>query len=110
MRIILKINYDANVAIIKLMCQMIEAQPMTKEAKLVQSIIFETLPKFQKAKNTAIENQTVFIDSKKNTVTLKYHQAYALEQLIINLIFTVNCFLAKKHLNDIKDFLNQKLA
>ena len=110
MKIKLKINADSVATVNKLIEQIYYASNLNQEAKVVQSICFEVANKFHKSYKTAIENNNLFDSSKKQTITLKYHEAFALERLIMLLIHTVNDDLAKAQLNQIKDFINQKLA
>ena len=110
MKIKLKINADSIASVNKLTEQIYYYGKLTREQRLIQSICLEIANKFHKAYKTAIENNNIFDCSKKQTIILKYHEAYALEQLIILLIHTVNDDLAKNQLNQIKDFINQKLA
>ncbi|QYS89083.1 hypothetical protein [Flavobacterium davisii] len=110
MKITLKINADSISAVNKLTHQIVYNSSPDKEVKLVQSICFDLAKKFQKAHQNSIENNNLFNSSKKQTINLKYHEAYALEKMIMLLIQSVNDDLARNSLNKIKDFINQKIA
>ncbi len=110
MKIQLKVNYDGIVAVSKLLEQVYYLQSPNKDIRMLQSICFEVSNKFTKAYRTALENNNIFNAQKKHLITLKYHEAYAVEMMIVMLINHVSDDLAKTKLNQIKDFLNQKLA
>jgi hypothetical protein len=110
MKIQLKINADGIAALSKLLEQVYYFKTADKEVRIVQSVCFDVSNKVTKAYRTALENHNIFDAKKKYTINLKYHEAYALEMGIVSIIETVNDDLAKNKLNQIKDFLNQKLA
>jgi hypothetical protein len=110
MKIQLKINADGIAAVSKLLEQVYYLKNENKEVRQLQSICFDVVNKFAKAYRAVLENHNLFDTKKKYSINLKYHEAYALEMVIISLIETVNDDLAKNKLNQIKDFLNQKLA
>jgi hypothetical protein len=110
MKIQIKINADGIAAVSKLLEQVCYLQSPNKDIRMLQSICFEVSHKFNKAYRTALENNNIFNAQKKQSIGLKYHEAFALETMIVSFIEAVNDDLAKTKLNQIKDFLNQKLA
>jgi hypothetical protein len=110
MKIQLKINADGIAAVSKLLEQVYYLKNEKSHIKMLQSICFEVSNKVTKAYRSVLEYHNLFDAKKKYSINLKYHEAYALEMVIISLIETVNDDLAKNKLNQIKDFLNQKLA
>lgn len=110
MKIKLKIKVDGIAAVSNLIEKVFYMQSTDRDVKIVQSICFDVSTKFTKAYRNSLENGDIFNAQKKHLITLKYHEAYAVEMMIVMLINHVSDDLAKNELNQIKDFLNQKLA
>lgn len=110
MKIKLKQNIDGIMALSKMCSNIIETQSNDLDVKVVQSVINDVSKLVTKAYNNALENHNMFNVKKLYTITLKFHEAYAVHQSIIVLIETVNNPLAKSKLNQIKDFINRKMV
>lgn len=109
MKIKLKQNIDGLMALDKL-CNIILGNEMCGiDAKIVKSITYDIHKLVKSPLQKAQENNNLFDNKKKYTITLKFHEAYALHEGIIGIIHTVNNEYQKVKLNQIKDFLNQKL-
>lgn len=103
-------NIDGLMALDKLCNIILENTASGLNAKLVKSIIIDVHKLVKKPLEKALENNSLFESKKKYTINLRFHEAYAIHEAIVGLISTVNNELVKTKLNQIKDFLNQKLV
>jgi hypothetical protein len=113
MKIKLKTNADGLNAVIQLIVKynsfIEENKPKSLQGKMVHSIMADVLSYFMKQWQKAIENQNLFERKKQYSIVLKSHEAIALGTIITEVIEKVNEPLMKLKLNQIKDFINQKL-
>ena len=110
MKIKLKQNIDGLFALQKFCHVVLESPEASINAKLVKSIIHDVSKLVNRPLEKAIENNNLFESKKKYTITLKFHEAYALHESIINIISGVDNPLYKTKLNQIKDFLNRQIT
>jgi hypothetical protein len=80
------------------------------DLKIMQSIGEDLSNKFTKSYKNCLQNQTLFDFKKMYSITLKYHEAATLGEMILTTINYVINVDEKTQLDKIKNFINQKLA
>ena len=80
-----------------------------KDVKVTLSVGYDLADKFHSKYCTQIKNSSLFDNSKRHKFKLKFHEAFALEQLLIILKHKVNEYYQPKVQTLIND-LNQKMA
>lgn len=110
MKTTLKINADSIFALDKLLNNVYQVPGFgkTKEAKVLLSISYELSNKFNTKARNIVLKQNLFDSRKKYSIALKYHEAWALEQIIYKSLDNVNNDYARSLLKNIADDLNQK--
>lgn len=114
MKTTLKINADSIFALDKLLSNVynigfsLGLSGKTKEAKVLLSISYELSNKFNSKSRNIVLKQSLFDSKKKYSIGLKFHEAWALEQIIYASLDNVNNDYAKTLLKKIADDLNQK--
>lgn len=81
-----------------------------KENKILKSIAFDISDKFESKYKTLIKKQWLFDNTKRNEISLKWHEAWALETLLHYLMDLAPSSFAKIKLNQVIIQINQKLA
>lgn len=111
MKIELKLTTDALLACNKLLHNVYETSAQTsKESRITLSIAYDVAEKIGTKARNVIKKQSLFDCKKKHKITFKYHEAWALEQIIRNMIDTFNNVYQSSLLINIADTINQKLA
>ncbi|MFY8187527.1 MAG: hypothetical protein ACOVLC_06150 [Flavobacterium sp.] len=110
MKIKIKQNIDGLSALNKLCFIALSCQALTAESKHLLSIIQDVDKIVKSPLERAIENNNLSDSKKKYTFTLKYHEAYAVHLIIIEMMCQFTNPLTILKLNQIKDFLNQKMT
>ncbi|MDB0600718.1 hypothetical protein PL373_06075 [Tenacibaculum maritimum] len=82
---------------------------LLKEQKIIRSIGFELADLFEKKCKKQIEKVSLFDQTKKTTLSLKYHQAWALQSLIIDLIYLHDSPFQKVQLQKIINLIDKEL-
>jgi len=104
-KITLPLLVDEAFALDKLLNQVPGFVPKTPQGKAMKSICLETSDKVHKLVRKLQKDTDLFQDKKKTKIELKYHEAYAIFELI-------NAFLPatghNSNLQKINDFLHQK--
>jgi hypothetical protein len=107
----LKLTADQVFALEKLLQQVYNLYPATtQEQKATRSIAFDLDEKFSSKRKQIIKNNNLFEQKKRYKISLKYHEALALQRIIFDLLDTVNSEKPKFDLKNVHDFLHQKLA
>jgi hypothetical protein len=111
MKIELKPTSDQVFAIAKLLEQVYNLYPATTyDQKATRSIAFDLEEKFSTKRKEIIKKNSLFEVKKTYKITLKYHEALALQRIIFDLLDTVNSDKPKFDLKTIHDYLHQKLT
>lgn len=111
MKIELKLSNDSLIAINHLLKWLYESEnSQDKKEKVFKSIGYDLSDKFDAKAKSLVKKATLFDSKKKIKFSLKFHEAWALEQILIDLKpHNPNDYqrnLIQKTIND----LNQKLA
>lgn len=108
MKVAIKLSPDAVIAVHKTLQNMYDMPvSVNKIEKIYRSIGFDLADAFEKKFKAIIKNQTLF-DKKNSKISLKFHEACALQDIISNLIHTApNSFIAS-HLQNVINQLDQK--
>lgn len=111
MKIEIKLSNDALLAINHLLKWLYDSEPsQDKKEKVFKSIGYDVADKFDAKAKSLVKKASLFDDKNKPKLTLKFHEAWALEQILIDLKpHNPNDYqrnLIQKTIND----LNQKLA
>lgn len=111
MKIELKMNNDTLVSIHRLLenLYMLNLSVITQE-NVYKSIGFDLAEKFEKKLKTRIKNATLFDAKKKIKISLKTHEAWALKEIAVNLITTIDAPFQQNQLQKLINTLDQKLA
>lgn len=111
MKVELKLNIDTIFAINKLLQQVYDTNtPMEITQKIYRSIGFDLADKFDKLKKSNIKKATVFDTKKKYKVSLKFYEAWALFNIIMNLLPTINNDLSKSQLQATANELHKQIS
>jgi hypothetical protein len=110
MKIELKLKIDTIFAINKLLQTVYDVELSTAvNQKIYRSIGFDLADKFDKLEKSNIKKATLFDNKKIHKVTLKFHEGWALYNIIINLLPTVNNHQAQTILQATADKIHQQL-
>lgn len=111
MKIELKLSIDALLACNEMMQAVYESQkPLSKENRIAVSIAFDVAEKIGTKTRSILKRQTLF-DTKKQKITFKYHEAWALEEIIrSNVPNTRYSVYQNSLLTNIANVINQKIA
>lgn len=112
MKIKLKLTPDTIIALDALF-DGFTGQPLTgktNQQKTLLSIAYELGDTFQKLANKVVRSADLFNGKKKIGISLKYYQAWALEQIIRNLINLEDNLYRKNLLQKTADEINQLLS
>lgn len=82
---------------------------LSREQKLVKSISFELAELFEKKCKAQIKKASLFDVQKKISLSLKYHQLWALHMLLIDLFFLHDNAFQKQQLQKVIDLLDKEL-
>lgn len=111
MKVELKLKIETIFAINKLLKGVYEtALPMELTQKIYRSIGFDLADKFDKLQKSNFKKSTLFDEKKKHKVTLKLYEAWALYNIILNLVQTVDNPLSKTLLQATADNLHKQLS
>lgn len=111
MKIDLKINNDKIIAVHGVL-QKIHTHNLTTatvNAKVIASIWLDLADKFEKKYNEKVRGQDIFSDSKLTKFSLKYHQAWALKNILIDFQVLSDTDFQKLQLQKVINSLDQKL-
>lgn len=111
MKLKLKLTPDAILAIDKLLLRICPMNTVgnTKEERVLLSIKYELAEIFEKRAKKITRSTDLFNLKKKISISLKYHQAWALEKIIRDLINLEDNTYRKTLLQQVADEINQKL-
>lgn len=111
MKIKLKLTPDTILAIDGLLSRFyaINTVGSTKSERVLLSIMYELAEIFEKRAKKIIRSTDLFNAKKKISITLKYHEAWALEQIIRDIINLEDNPYKRNLLQKIADEINQKL-
>lgn len=110
MKVELKLKIDTVFAINKLLQTVYDTkQPIELNQKIYRSIGFDIADKFDKLQKSNIKKATLFDNKKLHKVTLKIHEGWALYNIIVNLLPTVNNHQAQTALQVTADKIHQQL-
>lgn len=110
MKIELKISPETIFAVNKTLRRVFEIAPSNNQRENVhKSIAFDLSEKFEKKTKSLIKKADLF-DSKVKSFSIKYHEAWALEQIIRDLIRLEENQYHKVLLQKLINQLNEKLA
>lgn len=110
MKVELKLKIDTIFAINKLLQTVYDAQqPTSLNQKIYRSIGFDIADKFDKLEKSNIKKATLFDNKKTHKVTLKLHEGWALYNIIINLLPSVNNHQAQTILQATADKIHPQL-
>lgn len=105
MKVQLNIKPDTLIAVYKLLQHVYDLDnSQTRLQKVYSSIGFELAEKFEKLYKSKIKNRDLFNHKKNIKLTLKYHQAWAMQNLLTDLIMLSE---NKYHQNHIQNTINQ---
>lgn len=111
MKIELKLDNDSIIHVTELIKNVYTTdQALGKENKMLKSIAYDLADKFEGKYKTLIKKQCLFSNKNKTKVTLKWHEAWALETLLHYLMDLAPSSFAKIKLNQVISQLNQKLV
>lgn len=110
-KIKLKLTPDTVIALAKLLAYPPSLFPVQKtvEQKLLLSYTYELSDKLTNKSRKLLRSVDLFNTKKKTSLTLKYHEAWALEQLIRKLLNLEENKLSRTLLQKTADDINQKL-
>ncbi len=109
MSIKLKVTADQVFAVAKLLENVYELFPATSsEQKVTRSIAFDLEEKFSSKRKQLIKQNSLFEIAKKHKIELKFHEAFALKDVINSLIELVNNVGSKNDLQIVHDFLHKE--
>ncbi len=103
MKIKTKINNDTLIALDKYLNQVYQILPVQGIGKVWISIGMDLADTFNKKVRTIQKQSSIFDVKKKHNISLKYHEAWALKELLITLLQYI------KKENDLHYVLLQKL-
>lgn len=110
MTIKVKTNGDGIGAVNKVLEHILYTNTTEKQNKLLKSLAFDISDKFTAAHKKAVKKSTLFDQKKTYAITLKFHEAYALEMIIAGYINLVDDQYSKLQLDKLKNYLNQQMA
>ena len=112
MKIEIHLNIDSLVAVNEALKELYEMEPPTdKRGRVYHSLGLELSDKFDsKLKTELKKGVNLFNTKKKYKIGLKYHEAWALEGCLIELIGSLNNEYKKQLVQFTINQLNQKLA
>lgn len=100
---------DQVFAIAKLLEQVYHLYPATTpEQKSLRSIAFELEETFSAKRKKLIKSNDLFEQDKTHSIKLKYHEEWALQTIIADLLSTVTDIKAQNDLRIVSDYLHQK--
>ena len=110
MKVELKIKIDTIFAINKILQNVYDGKSAIElTQKIYRSIGFELADKFDKLQKANIKKNTLFDSKKKHKITFKFHEAWALYNIIMNFLPLVNDHYSKTILQSTADALHQNL-
>jgi len=111
MKIEININTDTLIALNSVLKQVYELPVSNdKRENVYKSIGFDLADKFDKKCKTRVKKADLFDSKKKTKFTLKYHEAWALEEILREITPFIQNPYQVILLNKVTDTLNQKLA
>lgn len=98
-------------AVAKILDQVYNLYPATtSEEKSTRSIAFDLEEKFTTKRKQLMKQVDIFEPGKRHKIKLKYHEEFALQRIINDLINTVEASETKRNLQVVHDYLHKKLA
>lgn len=110
MKIELKLSADQVFCVAKMIEQVYDTQTHDVQQKVMKSIAIDIADKFTRKQLELHNKQSLFDAKKKYKVSLKFHEAFALSEVIRLLINTITDVYCKTITNKVLDNLNQQLA
>lgn len=110
MKVELKLNPDQVFACSKMLRGVVDSQlpPTGREQKLIRSMAVELNDKFNKEAQKLKKSLDLFEIKKKVKITLKYHDAWALEKLIFGAVSLIEEPYTIQQLRQLAGDINQK--
>ncbi len=111
MKIEIKISNDSILAVNELLQHIYTMQKSNdKKVNVYRSIGFDLADKFDTKAKQLIKKTTLFDLKKKHKITLKFHEAWALEIILRELFTYTDNHYKRFQINIVIDDLNQKLT
>ena len=111
MKIELKLNNDSIIAVNELLNYIYDMERSNdKKVNVYRSIGYDLADKFDSKAKQLVKKATLFDSKKKHKITLKYHEAWALEIILRELFTYADNHYVRLRVNLVIDDLNQKLA
>ncbi|HLT52757.1 MAG TPA: hypothetical protein VKZ97_02645 [Flavobacteriaceae bacterium] len=107
----LKLSTDALLACNIMLQEVYESpKPVSKQNRIALSIVFDVAEKVGTKARNVLKKHSLFDTEKKHKITLKFHEAWALEEIIRSNVSKINNVYQNSLLTNIADTINQKLA
>lgn len=110
MKIELKLSPDQIFAVANLMEKVYETNPIDIDQKIMRSIALDVADIYIKKQHSLYKKQNLFDVKKLHKITLKFHEAYALHNVIESLLYTVSDIYCNTILQKLTATLAQKIA
>ncbi len=101
---------DAISAVNEMLNDIIKAPALNIDSKVAKSVAYDISDKFSSRQKAINKKADLFQAKKKYGITLKFHEAYALQQILLHAINDVDNDMTKNELNKVKDTINQKMS
>ena len=106
----IKLTADAIITLDRFLQRVYESVVTSKESRITLSIAFDVAEKVGTKARGLIKKQSLFDTKKKHKISFKYHEAWALEQIIRSMPEPFNNVYQNSMLTNIANIINQKLA
>ncbi|AMA49429.1 hypothetical protein [Flavobacterium covae] len=111
MKIELKINADTVLAVNELLKNVYQMErTIDKRQQVYRSIGFDLADKFDTKAKELVKKSTLFDAKKKHKISLKFHEAWALEAILYELLHTTENEYYKVLVAKVISHLNEKTA
>jgi hypothetical protein len=110
MTIELKLSPDQIFAVANLMEKVYETNPIDVQQKIMRSIALDVADIYIKKQHSLYKKKSLFDVKKLHKITLKFHEAYALHNVIESMLYTVSDIYCNTILKKITATLHQKLS
>lgn len=106
----LKITNDMLIQLAELLRLINDVVPLNKESKLLKSIGIEIADKIEVKAVKTIKSATLFNSKKRHKISLRYHQAWALEYILQSSIPSLENPHSRTVMTALLGIINQKIA
>ena len=111
MKVELKLNFDTLLAVSTTVNKVYELPATTIERECIyMSIGFDIADKFESKTKGLIKKQNLFDHKKLHKITLKFHEAWALQAILMDLINTAPNPYQKGLIQKVINIIDQKIA